>query len=84
MEAWPEPGEKLFGFPTGMAVEVRCPEHSVGAPGRKGASAALAAVITAAGTGTAVGAGTTETVKGTSCKEQSELRSKYRLKVRTV
>lgn len=86
MDSWPEPGHALFGFPAGISVEVRCLEHSVGAPGRKRAPASQEMVKKAAGAGLGVGGvgvlgGEGGLVKGTTSEEQMELRSKYRLKV---
>lgn len=88
MSVWPEAGQARFGFPTGMSVEVRCLEHSVGAPGRKGAPPMAAAVRELAGA-EAMPPGTISpladtagaVVTGTTSEEQSELRCKYRMKV---
>lgn len=83
MESWPEPGQPRFGFPTGLYVEARCLEHSNGAPGRKGAPPELTRVVTPAGSGGGLAAADTF-VEGTTSEEQSELRSKYRFKVRCL
>ena len=81
MDSWPEPGQGCFGFPTGMSVEVRCLEHSFGAPGRKGAPASVAKVVQLASAEAGPGAGPGAVLEGTTAQEQSELRSKYRFKV---
>ncbi|CAM9790587.1 unnamed protein product, partial [Laminaria digitata] len=80
MDSWPEQGERCFGFPTGLSVEVRCLEHSYGAPGRKGAPKVQEEVQELAGAGAGPGAAPGPVLKGTTVEAQSELRSKYRFK----
>ena len=81
MDTWPLPGQPRFGFPTGMAIEARCLEHSVGAPGRRWAPPGLARVVTPVGSAGGLAAAETF-VEDTTCEEQAQLRSKYRFKVR--